>query len=293
MTDRDIGCPYIIDEHGEAILNITSDPAGTVTSRNVINWRRGEYGPYDELLLEYTTYAGRIGECTKITDVLFYDASAGTYRDLLGPPEGSNKAMLWKGEDDSAIEQFVMNEDEDFLYIGTMRRHGGLGITLDASIYNDVAATMVFEFSSSAGFTVAAVTDGTNAGGDMFKTATPAIIEITSVPAEGTWQALALHKIDGIGHPDAAKTIAGYNKRFWCRISAASETDAPLDAVEIEQLSPLLISVADTTGSAPAGMYKVATEYQKAIDQLKVGAVEYWAQSGSTADLNLTWKKYL
>jgi len=289
MTDRDIGCPYIIDEHGEAILNISSNPAGTVASRNVINWRRGEYGPYDELLLEYTTLPGRIGECTKITDVLFYDASAGTYRDLLGPPEGSNKAMLWKGEDDSAIEQFTMNQDEDFLYIGTMRRHGGLGITLDASIYNDVAATMVFEFSSSAGFTVAAVTDGTNAGGDMFKTATPAIIEITSVPAEGTWQALALHKIDGIGHPDVAKIIAGDNKRFWCRISAS----AALGAVEIEQLSPLLISVADTTGSAPAGMYKKDTEYQKAIDHLKVGAIEYWAQSGSTADLNLTWKKYL
>ncbi len=283
--------PKIVHETGELISNITSDPATTVASRNVMNWRRGAYGPYDEILLQFTTIAGRIGECTKITDVLFYDASAGTYRDMLGPPQGSNKAMLYRGEDDSAIEQFVMDEDVDFLYIATMKRHGGLGITLDASIKNDDASTMVFEVSSSAGFTVAAVTDGTDSSGDMFKT-TPAIIEITTVPSKSAWHALALHEIEGIGHPEAAKIATDGSKRYWSRISATSVTGAPLDAVEIEQLSPLLITVADTTGTAEAGFYKLDTPHTKDIEQDKVGALEYWAQSGTTADLEITSFKY-
>ena len=282
--------PGITHEVGELISNITSDPATTVASRNTMNWRRGEYGVYDELMLEFTTIAGRMGECSKITDVLFYDASAGTYRDMLGPPQGSNSAMLFRGEDDSAVEQFVMDEDVDFLYIGTMRRVGGFEFTLDASLVNDDASTMVFEISSGTGFVVSAVTDGTDSSGDSFKQS--GVVEITAVPSEADWHAKALNEIDGVGHPDVAKKATGGIKRYWSRISQTSVSGAPLDAVEIEQLSALLITVADTTGTADAGLYKLNQVFTKDIHHAEIGALEFWAQSGTTADLELTWFKY-
>ena len=276
--------PKVIDEHGELLVNFASDPATTVASRRAINWRRGEYGPYDEVLTEFQTIAGRIGECSKITDVLFYDASAGTYRDILHDT-AKPEAMLFHEEDDSATAQFILGQATDRLLIGTMRRVGGFEFVIDASILNNNASTMTYQYSSTVGFTTTAVTDGTKSTWTFEQ---DGIVEITTVPADGTWIAKPLHELDGIGHPDAAKIATGGNPRYWSSFASDNATDA----IEIEQIRTLLISVADTTGSAPAGNYKLTTEYTKDVDQTQVGSLEIWCQSGTTGDLSLTWFKY-
>ena len=276
--------PKVVDEHGELLLNFASDPATTVASRRAINWRRGEYGPYDEVLIEFQTIAGRIGNCTKITDVLFYDASEGAYFDLLAgsSPPG---AMLYHEEDDLATAQFVLGQATDFLYVATMRRAGGFEFVIDASILNNNASTMKYEYSSGEGFTSTAVTDGTKGTG-IFEQA--GIVEITSVPADGDWRPKILHEIVGIGHPEVAEGFTDGSPRYWSRFSSDNATDA----IEIEQIRTLLISIADTTGSAPAGNYKLTQEYTKDVDQSQIGAIEIWCQSGTTGDLSLTWFKY-
>lgn len=275
--------PKVIDEHGELLINFASDPATTVASRRAINWRRGEYGPYDEVLVEFQAIAGRMGECSKITDVLFYDASAGTYRDLLNSPKYG--AMLFHEEDDLATQQFVLGEATDAILVATMRRVGGFEFVIDASILNNNASTMTYQYSSGAGFTSTAVTDGTKSTG-IFEQ--DGIVEITAVPADGLWTQQILHEIQGIGNPDEARKYTNGQGRYWSRFSSDNATDA----IEIEQIRTLLISVANTTGSAPAGNYKLTTEYTKDIEQLQVGSLEIWCQSGSTGDLSLTWFKY-
>ncbi len=265
--------------YGELISNITSDPATTVASRNAINLRYG----FDELLLQFTTLAGRVGQTPKINYVLFYDASAGTYRDLLTRGARTQDAMIDRGR--SSVEQFTMDEDVDFLYVATSERVGGFSLTIDSSILNNDVSTMVYEYSSGAGFTVTAVTDGTKSTG-IFEQ--DGIVEITTVPADGVWMPQILHQIQGIGHPDAAKIVTGGKKYYWSRISATTVTGPPLDAVEIEQLATLLVLVADTTGSASAAFHTVTTEYTLDLSQ-EIGGFEYWAQSGTTADLELSW----
>ena len=274
----------VVDEYGELLVNFASDPATTVASRRAINWRRGEYGHYDEVLTEFQTIAGRIGECSKITDVLFYDASLGRYYDLLAA-SSPEKAMLFHGEDDLATGQFTLGEATDALLVATMRHIGGFEFVIDASILNNNASTMTYEYSSASGFTSTAVTDGTKSTGTFEQ---DGIVEITAVPADGAWQPKQLHEIQGIGHPEEAKKLATGTPRYWSRFSSDNLTDA----IEIEQIRTLLISVADTTGSAPAGNYKLTTEYVKDVDQLEVGSLEIWCQSGSTGDLSLTWYKY-
>ena len=102
------------------------------------------------------------------------------------------------------------------------------------------------------------------------------------------WRPKVLHEIKGLGHPEAAKKISDGADRYWSRFSSDNVTDS----IEIEQIRTLLISVADTIGSAPAGNYKLTTEYVKDVDQLQVGSLEIWCQSGTTGDLSLTWYKY-
>ena len=277
--------PRVVAGFFESLASFNEQPATNVTDRRAINWRRdADYGPFDEVLIEFTTREGRIGYCTKITDVLFYDASAGTYYNLLkaGTVE---RAMLYQGEDDSATGQFALAQSTDRLLVGTMRRPGGFEFVIDASILNNNASTMTFQHSSTVGFTTTAVSDNTKSTG-IFEQA--GIVEITAVPADGIWISKPLHKLQGIGHPDAAKKATSGLPRYWSSFASDNLTDA----IEIEQIRTLLVTVADGVSDAQANKFKLITEYTIDIDQEQVGSLEIWGTTDNTGDLELNWFKY-
>lgn len=248
-----------------------NDTNGATSGRRAINVRDGA----QEVLMRFEGAEGRIGLCPRITAVLFYDASAASWTDLLG----ANKAILNSSQ--TGMARFTMDAS-DFLYIASVDRIGGFRLDLDATLLNNDASTGNLDYSAPGGFVNTTITDGSATGGATL--GVDGNVTITTVPADGTWAAVALSKVVAMSEA-AQRALPEVNvKRYWCRFYATAITGPPLDEVEIEQLIPFVYDKnAANTADAAGGLIFIQsnTEYTEDLNE-DVGAIEYQSDETTT-----------
>ncbi len=257
-------------------LTALQNPATTAANRRTINLRRG----FREMLLRNTDANAaddlRWAFVPKITYVYWYDDSATKDADKWIDILGDSRAMLDSAQ--AGTTQFTLAA-ADRLYVATTERHGGFEMDLDATINNDNAATITGEYSKRTGFVATGITDGSATGGATLANDLGPI-EIDTAPADGDWMPVILNKVI-----PSAPLLDG-SLYYWFRIVP----NTLLDAVEIEQITPLVITIDNDTGNSEAGFFANNTEYTVDIDDSRVGGMEYWATGGDVV-AHLTWIK--
>lgn len=216
----------------------------------------------------------RLGLTPKILGVWWYDASANTWHDLIGP----DKEALYS--DSTGVRQFTLAA-ADYLYFHTTERVGGFAFTIDGTLLNAQAATITaIEYWASGGWTSTGATDHTASVGATFGQAGPKNIMFDSVPAATAWVSSDISKAGLVSYPP------GLTTGYWCRMALATGT--VLDAVEIEQVSSYMAVLPgnNTADTADAEMMwvKDQTEYTLPVDDTVQG-IAYINSVDSTAGL--------
>lgn len=258
-------------------ITALQNPATTAANRRTTALRRG----FREILVRNTDATAaddlRWAFLPKIVHVFWYDDSQTVDSDKWIDLLGDSKAMLDSAQ--TGISQFTLAA-ADFLYIATTDRHGGFRATVDSSINNDnTSAALTGEYSTRSGFVSTGLTDGTDSGSNA-PLAQSGPIEIDTAPADGVWMPIVLNKVIS-----SAPELDG-NKYYWFRFTP----NALLDAVEIEQLTTLVITIVNDTGDSQAAFFANNTEYTTDVNDSLVGGVEYWA-TGNDVIGHISWIK--
>ena len=264
MAVRVVDAP-IEDLFGEGDLAPKSS-ANLIANRRSLNVRHG----FNEILFNFVA-AGRLALCPKILGVFWYDDSnAERFNNLLDPSD----AMLDSAR--TGVSSFTLAV-ADFLYIGAIRRFGG--VRLDLTNLNTNVSTLTCQHSSTAdgGFTDLTITNGTDSSGTFAQDGN-ITFTIAATPAEGVWLNESLRKLTGLATaPDL--------KAYWLRL----DTSALLENVSIAQMSSFhhnMDSVIANGGGG--GQFKAGVEYTLDLHG-NIGAVEFIASAGSDTTMQLTW----
>lgn len=247
---------------GQQVAPLTS--ANLTTSRRSLNVRQG----FTEVLLEPEVEV-RVALCPKILGVFWYDASANVWHDL-------GDEILDSAKTGTALFTLAA---ADFLYIGAVRRFGGVRFDLDGSIKNNNASTMTAQYSAGGNtWAAVAITNGTDSSGTFAQDGN-VTITVENMPAENVWIPSDLRKLTGLA--SAPKNSHAY----WLRLI----TNNVLDQVEIEQLGSYhhdMAALLNTGGGG--GIFREDTEYTIDLRD-DVGAIEFINIAAASTTMNVTW----
>ena len=191
----------------------------------------------------------------------FFDASlteGARYRDL-------TKELTDKNTATGSVTFLNSMQTDDFIYVGTPRRHRGIGI--DVTNTNSTVSTMTAENSNgSGGFTALTITDGTQTGGNTTLGADGVVSH--TVPLN--WAAIQLDLGSGIRS----------EKLFWTRYAVSVALDTTVSIVEVVAAANFTVNSLETDAEGYAGILIRSNNDAKRL-------YEFWIAPGEFGSIDL------